>query len=177
MIQEIYQKALKFAGEKHANQQVPGSSANYLLHISNVAMEVLQSHAATPDFDLELAVQTAILHDTIEDTAATFEEVAENFGEKVAKAVSALSKNKNLSSKQEQMEDSLKHINACDKEAGIVKLADRITNLQGPPNHWTKEKAASYREEAKLILARLKGKNEYLESRLAAKIEAYKQYL
>ncbi|MDW3649357.1 MAG: HD domain-containing protein [Bacteroidia bacterium] len=177
MIQEIYQKALKFAGEKHANQQVPGSSANYLLHISNVAMEVLQSHAATPDFDLELAVQTAILHDTIEDTAATFDEVAENFGGKVAKAVSALSKNKNLSTKQEQMEDSLKRINACDKEAGIVKLADRITNLQGPPYHWTKEKAASYREEAILILARLKGKNEYLESRLAAKIEAYKQYL
>ncbi|MEM8891118.1 MAG: bifunctional (p)ppGpp synthetase/guanosine-3',5'-bis(diphosphate) 3'-pyrophosphohydrolase, partial [Bacteroidota bacterium] len=58
--------------------------------------------------------------------------------------------------------------NASEKEAGIVKLADRITNLQGPPYHWSKEKAASYREEAKLILDSLKGKNAYLESRLAA---------
>ncbi|MEM8891119.1 MAG: HD domain-containing protein [Bacteroidota bacterium] len=143
MIQEIYQKAMKFAGEKHAHQQVPGSQANYLLHISNVAMEVLQAHAAEANFDLELAVQVAILHDTIEDTDATFEEVGEHFGERVAKSVSALSKDKHLPSKKEQMEDSLKRLNASEKEAGIVKLADRITNLQGPPYHWSKEKAAS----------------------------------
>ncbi|MEL6251676.1 MAG: HD domain-containing protein [Bacteroidota bacterium] len=177
MIQEIYQKAMKFAGEKHAQQKVPGSPANYLLHIANVSMEVLQAHAAKPDFDLELAVQAAILHDTIEDTDTTFEEVEEKFGEKVAKSVSALSKDKKLPSKKEQMEDSLKRLNASDKEAGIVKLADRITNLQGPPYHWSKEKATNYREEAKLILSSLKGKNEYLESRLAAKIEAYKEYV
>ena len=168
---------MKFAGEKHAHQQVPGSKANYLLHISNVAMEVLQAHAAEANFDLELAVQAAILHDTIEDTDATFEEVAENFGERVAKSVSALSKNTSLPDKQEQMLDSLQRLNACEKEAGIVKLADRITNLQGPPYHWSKEKAANYREEAKLILSSLSGKNNYLESRLEAKIEAYKQYL
>ena len=40
MIQSIYQKAMKFAGEKHASQKVPGSNANYLLHLSNVAMEI-----------------------------------------------------------------------------------------------------------------------------------------
>ena len=177
MIQEIYQKAMRFAGEKHAHQQVPGTQANYLLHISNVAMEVLQAHAAEANFDLALAIQAAILHDTIEDTDATFEEVAEHFGERVANSVSSLSKNTSLPDKKEQMLDSLQRLHASEKEAGIVKLADRITNLQSPPKHWSKEKAANYREEAKLILSSLSGKNDYLESRLEAKIEAYKQYL
>lgn len=177
MIQEIYQKAMRFAGEKHAHQQVPGTQANYLLHISNVAMEVLQAHAAEANFDLALAIQAAILHDTIEDTDATFEEVAEHFGERVANSVSSLSKNTSLPDKKEQMLDSLQRLNTSEKEAGIVKLADRITNLQSPPKHWSKEKAANYREEAKLILSILSGKNDYLESRLEAKIEAYKQYL
>ena len=49
-IQELYQKAMKFAGEMHHEQKVPGTNANYLLHISNVAMEVLMAYAHKPDF-------------------------------------------------------------------------------------------------------------------------------
>lgn len=177
MIQEIYQKALKFAGEKHAHQKVPGTQANYLLHISSVAMEVLVAYNQKPDFDLTLAVQAAILHDVIEDTDTDYDEVKQAFGERVALAVSALTKNTHLPSKKEQMMDSLNRINQVEKEAGIVKLADRITNLQQPPAHWTKEKAKSYREEAKMIAQVLVGKNEYLHQRLLSQIERYRQYV
>lgn len=177
MIQEIYQKALKFAGEKHAHQQVPGSSANYLLHISSVAMEVLIAHSEKPDFDLELAVQAAILHDVIEDTDTDYEEVKEVFGERVALAVAALTKDTHLSSKHEQMADSLQRINQVEKEAGIVKLADRITNLQHPPPHWSQAKASAYREEAKMIAEALGEKNEYLHQRLRTQIDKYCKFL
>lgn len=177
MIQDLYQKALKFAGEKHAHQKVPGTEANYLLHISSVAMEILLAYTHAPTFDLALAIQAAILHDVLEDTDTDYQEVQELFGDRVAKAVSALTKNTDLPTKREQMLDSLKRINQGEKETGIVKLADRITNLQKPPAHWSKEKAHAYREEAKLIVETLVGKNDYLHQRLLACIDAYRKFL
>ncbi|WP_108868733.1 HD domain-containing protein [Aquimarina aquimarini] len=174
MTQELYQKAMKFAGEKHKDQKYPGTNINYLLHISNVAMEVLLAHTSENNFDINFAIQAAILHDTIEDTNTNFEEIKNEFGERIAKAVAALSKDKTLSTKEEQMTDSLNRINQLEKEVGIVKLADRISNLQGPPKHWSKEKIIRYHTEAKAISKSLKDKNEYLNNRLEQKIDEYK---
>ncbi len=100
-IQEKYQKAIKFAGEKHKNQKVPGTESYYLLHLSNVAMEILIA-SNNENFDTEFALQLALLHDTIEDTETTFEEIKEQFGEKVAYSVLALTKNKNISKKMKE---------------------------------------------------------------------------
>ncbi|MEM6807553.1 MAG: HD domain-containing protein, partial [Bacteroidota bacterium] len=115
--------------------------------------------------------------DTIEDTDTSYEEVEESFGSDVAQAVSALSKDKQLPTKSEQMEDSLDRILRLSKEVAIVKLADRISNLQGPPYHWSKEKAAAYREEAILIHEKLGQSNFYLAQRLKEKIKAYQNFL
>lgn len=177
MTQEIYQKAIKFAGEKHKNQMVPGTSSNYLLHVSNVAMEILVAYNAANTFDIDFAVQLAILHDTIEDTKTEFNELKEVFGERVALGVLALSKNETLTGKREQMLDSLDRINALENEVGMVKLADRITNLQQPPYYWTNEKILSYLDEAILISKELNNKNNYLNSRLENKILEYRKYL
>jgi len=73
------------------------------------------------------------------------------------------------------MNDSLARINILEKEVGLVKIADRITNLQTPPQHWTKEKTHKYWEEAKLISISLQGKNEYLHQRLNKKIKEYEK--
>ncbi len=80
-IQALYQQALKFAGEKHTakNQKVPGTNLPYVVHISNVAMEIMLAALFTPDFDLDFAVQVALLHDTIEDTETTYDELGETF--------------------------------------------------------------------------------------------------
>jgi (p)ppGpp synthase/HD superfamily hydrolase len=59
----------------------------------------------------------------------------------------------------------------------MVKLADRISNLQAPPHYWSKQKITQYREEAKTILMALTNKNEYLHNRLTQKIENYKSFL
>lgn len=177
MTQEIYQRAIKFAGEKHKDQKMPGSNSNYLLHISNVSMEILMAYAAEKNFDVDFAVQLAILHDTIEDTNTDFGELKETFGERVAQGVLALSKNENLPSKEEQMLDSLSRINQLEKEVGMVKLADRITNLQEPPYYWDKGKKEKYRKEAEVIRETLSDKNTYLNKRLEEKIEEYQVYL
>lgn len=176
MTQEIYQKAIRFAGEKHKNQKVPGTESNYLLHISNVAMEIILAHKENDNFDINYAVQLALLHDTLEDTDTKFTELVENFGEKIASGVQALSKNESLASKKEKMTDSLNRINELEKEVGIVKLADRITNLQEPPKHWGKDKIRNYLNEANLINKILNNKNEYLNIRLQTKIAEYKKY-
>lgn len=172
----MYQKAIKFAGKKHSNQSVPSSKANYLLHLSNVAMEVFIAYNHNPNFNLEYAIQLALLHDTLEDTNTTFKELEMIFNSSVALGVQALTKNQNLSSKEEKMNDSLKRIKQMQKEVGLVKLADRITNLQTPPAHWDHLKIKKYYQEAIHIANVLKGKNAYLNQRLEQKIKAYSQY-
>ena len=173
MTQELYQKAMIFAGEKHHNQKVPGTNSNYLLHISNVAMEILMAYNYDNKFNINFAIQTAILHDTIEDTDTDFDEIKFEFGEKIAKAVQALSKDESLISNKEKMIDSLIRINELDKEVGMVKIADRITNLQKPPKHWKDEKIINYVSEAKVISDSLKNKHNYLNNRLVEKIKEY----
>ncbi|MEO0527756.1 MAG: HD domain-containing protein [Bacteroidota bacterium] len=84
MTQEIYQKAIKFAGEKHKSQKVPSTESNYFLHISSVAMEIILAHKENDNFDMNYAVQLALLHDTLEDTKIKFTELKEHFGQKVA---------------------------------------------------------------------------------------------
>jgi guanosine-3',5'-bis(diphosphate) 3'-pyrophosphohydrolase len=176
--QTLYQEAIKFAAAKHQNmeQNVPGTDLPYVVHLSNVAMEILIAGSNTPDFNLGFAVQVALLHDTIEDTATDFQEIENKFGMEIAKAVSALSKNKSLP-KDRQMQDSLNRIKALQKEVWSVKLADRITNLQPPPSHWNNAKKLKYQQEAQTILNELKNGNDYLAKRLEAKIEEYNKYL
>ncbi|ABG59647.1 HD domain-containing protein [Cytophaga hutchinsonii] len=173
-VQQAYQQAITFAAAKHAaiNQLIPGTNLPYVVHISNVAMEILIAGAVTPGFNLSFAVQVALLHDVLEDTDTTFEEVEHTFGRDVADAVTALTKNDALD-KAEKMADSLTRIKALSCEVWSVKLADRITNLQKPPAHWSISKIREYKSEADIILQTLAGGNTYLENRLKIKIAAY----
>jgi (p)ppGpp synthase/HD superfamily hydrolase len=176
-IQTHYQEAIKFATEKHTakKQKVPGTNLPYLMHLSNVAMEILIAGSKKKSFNTAFAVQVALLHDTLEDTLTTFDELKDKFGIRFAQSVSALSKNKNLP-KAQQMQDSIDRIKEMQKEVWAVKLADRITNLQKPPARWSLKKKKAYQSEAKLILEELGKGNEYLAKRLEAKINEYEAY-
>ena len=177
-IQSIYQRAIKFAALKHSekNQTIPGTNLPYVVHLSNVAMEIMTAYQNAADFKLDIALTLALLHDTLEDTSATIEEISKQFGIDIAEGVFALTKNETLP-KSEKMLDSLNRIKALPKEVWVVKLADRITNLQEPPEHWDTFKKESYRQEAIQILQHLKGANLYLEQRLAKKITDYESYI
>ena len=175
-IQDSYRAALRFAGEWHGDQKMPDSQASYLIHLAAVAMEVMMADRFTQDFDLDFAVQVALLHDVIEDTPCSYEEVRDEFSRPVADAVLALTKNEQLPSDQ-QIPDSLSRIRDFRKEVWAVKLADRISNMHEPPSSWSREKKVKYREDAGLILSELKGGNAYLESRLFGLIEDYESFI
>ena len=175
--QTFYQAAIKFATSKHLEkgQKVPGTELPYVVHLSNVAMEILITSAHTDNFNLSFAVQVALLHDTIEDTSTTIEELKNIFGAEIADAVAALTKNKTLP-KEIQMSDSLQRVKKLHNEVWAVKLADRITNLQPPPSHWEKGKIIKYRDEAQIILTELQDRNEFLATRSKASIKAYEKF-
>lgn len=176
-LQTKYQKAIKFAAKKHAdiNQLIPGTNLPYVVHLSNVAMEILIAAQKTENFDSEFAIQVALLHDILEDTETTFDEIANEFGKEIAQAVLALTKNSKIP-KEERMNDSLNRIKKLQKEVWAVKLADRITNLQVPPEHWSFEKITEYQKQAVLIHDSLKDGNKYLEDRLLEKTSDYLKY-
>jgi guanosine-3',5'-bis(diphosphate) 3'-pyrophosphohydrolase len=175
-IQHIYQTTITFAAQKHNGQTIPNTNLPYLLHLSNVAMEIIFAAQHTPHFNVQLALPVALLHDTLEDTNTTEQELTQHFGQDISNAVKALTKSK-TDSKEEAMQNSLNKIKQLSKEVWSVKLADRITNLQAPPSNWNKEKIGKYYLQAIEILTQLKGANHYLETRLATQIELYQQYL
>lgn len=178
---ELYKKAWDFATEKHAGQTYGGPEEGmripYINHLASVAMEVSLAAVKTQaPLHADLAVQGALLHDTIEDTDTTYEEVRALFGGEVADGVMALSKNESLPTKKEQMEDSIKRIKLQPQEIWMVKLADRITNLYHPPFYWGDEKIFAYQTEAKFILSELGESNRELANRLEFKINAYSKF-
>lgn len=175
-VQSLYQTAIKFAADKHKEQKVPGTELPYVVHLSNAAMEIFMAAIHTPDFNLNLAIPTALLHDAIEDTNTTADEIEALFGTTVTESVLALTKNKNLPNDQ-SMSDSLERIKQQPKEVWAVKLADRITNLQQPPAHWNNDKKKEYLEEAGAIYEALKDGNEYLANRLRIKTQEYERYI
>lgn len=167
-----YVKTLDFAVRAHKEQKVPGSNAPYVVHLVKVAHEVQHAWAVSRDFDADLAVTCALLHDSVEDAGVTVEQLEAEFGKGVAAGVSALTKNGALP-KPEQMGDSLRRLQAQPRDVQLVKLADRITNLEEPPSYWTKEKRLAYRDEAKVILDALGSAHAGLAQRLETRRAAY----
>jgi (p)ppGpp synthase/HD superfamily hydrolase len=176
--QENYIEVLNFAALAHGEQKTP-KGLPYIAHITCVAMEVINAceKSQLEQNKTDLAISCALLHDVIEDTNITYDEIYVKFGDKIANGVEALTKDKTKSTKQEQMKDSLERLLAQPYEIQMVKLADRITNLGIPPKHWDNEKMKKYQEEASLILSCLKNSNVYLAKRLEEKIEEYKKYI
>ncbi|MDR0710730.1 MAG: HD domain-containing protein [Prevotellaceae bacterium] len=174
-MQTLYQQAILYAAACHGNQKIPGSDIPYVVHLSNVCMEILFAAQKTESFDLQLAIPVTLLHDVLEDTQTSEDELANRFGQQVASGVKALTKNDALP-KEERMHDALHRIKQMPKEIWAVKLADRITNLQPPPAHWTPEKISQYRKEAQAIYNELKDGNAYLADRLKTAIAHYEAY-
>lgn len=170
-----FARALDFAAKAHGDQKVPGTGFPYTTHVTKVAMEVLRACAGDASFDADLACTCALLHDCVEDAGVTRAQLAAEFGEAVAAGVQALTKDEAVP-KAQRMADSLGRIRAQPREVWLVKLADRITNLEAPPHYWSREKRLAYREEARAIHAALAEAHAGLAARLTQRIEAYLQY-
>lgn len=174
--QSSFKKAFEYAVVKHKGQKLPGTKLPYLVHVTNVAIEVLVAGMNTNEFDLEFGVSVALLHDVMEDTEANYLELKELYGERIAEGVSALTKFSNLE-KSQQIENSLDRIKMLEKEVWAVKLADRLINLQAPSLNWKPEKRKKYLHDSENILNELAPANEYLAWRLKAAIGEYVSYV
>jgi (p)ppGpp synthase/HD superfamily hydrolase len=170
-----FASTLDFAATAHGEQKITGSGRPYVVHLVKVAAEVLNAWTESRDFDVELAVTCALLHDSMEDAGVTREQLAARFGEAVASGVQALTKDHQLE-KSVRMGDSLRRLQSQPRAVQVVKLADRITNLEPPPSSWTKEKRLAYRDEARLIGEALGSAHAGLAARLEARRQAYAQY-
>jgi (p)ppGpp synthase/HD superfamily hydrolase len=170
---EKYVRAYRYAAEAHRDQLLPGSEKPYIIHITLVAMEIIAVLSIEAGWDGDLALQTALLHDVVEDTDRRPDEIARRFGKPVAAGVAALTKNTKIQERRQRLEDSLARIRKQPWEIWLVKLADRLANMGHPPPNWPPAHVAVYREEAKLIHRNLGKANPFLARRLSRKIAAY----
>ncbi len=105
----------------------------------------------------------------------TLKELRQQFGEFVCAGVQALSKRVGDGPKR-SLDDYLQALAEGPAQYALVKLCDRITNLQPPPQTWNQDKIANYHQESQLILARLGHAHAATARRLREKIEHYRQY-
>lgn len=176
--QDKYQKAMNFAAKAHGEQKTP-KGVPYITHLASVAMEVIHA-CAKSELKLEqtdLAITVALLHNTIEDTAVTYDEIYKEFGAEVAEAVDALTKDKTIESKKDQMAANINNLLTQAYEVQMVKLASYIVELQEPPKEWDSLQVLNKHKEAKFILSCLKNCNIHLSKRLEDKINQYIIYI
>ena len=119
-------------------------------------------------------LQAAVLHDTVEDTQTTFDELEKTFGEEVRSLVDEVSDDKSLP-KQERKR--LQIVNAPHKshKARLIKLADKLYNLRdltkSTPEAWSEQRVQEYYEWAAKVLRGIKGTNTSLEEAIEATLK------
>ena len=174
--QDAYIKAMNYAAEAHGEQKVQGKPYSYLYHISLVSMEIMACLQHEKHEKGDFILQCAILHDVLEDTETSSEHLLFYFSREVLDGVLALTKNTSIKA-DIRMKECLERIKMQPREIWMVKMADRISNLQEPPAHWDREKIHHYFGESQVIYDELHEASPYLAQRLAKKIEAYRNYL
>lgn len=155
--------AAKFAAEKHAPQRRKNPAATpYINHPIEVAEHLARVGRIT-DEDILIA---ALLHDTIEDTRTTFEEIQDLFGPRVAGIVLECTDDKKLPPHERKR---LQIVNAPHKspEAKCVKIADKTCNLTStlsdPPKDWSISRQKEYFVWAERVIVGLLGINSRLD--------------
>ena len=125
----LYQKALKYTSEAHKNQFRKGSDIPYITHPVEVA-DIIASFT-----DDEEMIAVGLLHDVVEDTDRTEEDIRACFGDRIADMVAAETEDKMRSQKAEdtwvlRKSNTLKGLEHASREAKILALADKLANLR-----------------------------------------------
>lgn len=125
---DIFERAVKFAFKAHSGQ-VRRDGSMFILHPLEDAAIV-----GTMTNDVEV-LSAAVLHDTIEDTSVTIEEIKENFGEKIANYILSETENKHKDMSESESwkirkEESLLLLKNGPKETKMLWLGDKLSNLR-----------------------------------------------
>lgn len=157
-------KALRFAAHVHRKQKRKGKEGSpYINHVIEVA-ETLIHVAGSGDAAL---ITAAILHDTVEDTKTTPEEIEREFGSEVSGIVAEVTDDKSL---DKNVRKQLQIENAPHKspKAKLLKIADKSSNIaeirRDPPVGWDHTRRAEYLDWAEKVVAGLRGANPALDA-------------
>jgi guanosine-3',5'-bis(diphosphate) 3'-pyrophosphohydrolase len=155
--------ALAFAADKHKNQRRKDAEASPYINHPIALANLLLNEAGVEDQRVLIA---AILHDTIEDTDTTEQELVKHFGKDVADIVLEVTDDKALP-KAERKRLQIEHAAHISRRAKLVKLADKICNLRdiaaSPPADWSIQRKQEYFDWAKAVVDELRGVHPGLE--------------
>jgi GTP diphosphokinase / guanosine-3',5'-bis(diphosphate) 3'-diphosphatase len=158
-------KATQFAAHKHKDQRRKDASAspyiNHPIAVANVLRD--EGHVRDP-----AVLAAALLHDTIEDTETSYEELRGLFGDEIAEMVAEVTDTKWLEKKSRKRLQISKAASASNG-AKLVKLGDKICNLRdiiaSPPAGWSGERKREYFDWAKRVVDQVRGTSVKLERR------------
>jgi guanosine-3',5'-bis(diphosphate) 3'-pyrophosphohydrolase len=156
-------RALHFAAGKHRGQRRKDVHASPYINHPIAVLSILAEEGGIAE---PAVLCAALLHDTIEDTETTPEELEAAFGVQVRDIVLAVSDDKTLP-KAERKRLQILHAAEASYEARLVKLADKIANLRdlaaSPPADWDKVRRVGYCEWACSVVDQVRGTHEGLE--------------
>ena len=157
-------KAAMFAAVKHSGQpRKDAKGSPYINHPIELA-NLLANEGNVTDANVICA---AFLHDTIEDTPTTKEELIAAFGEKITSIVLEVTDDKELD-KAVRKNLQIEHAPHKSAEAKLVTLADKICNLRdlivSPPIGWETERIQEYFDWSGKVIAGLRGTHPVMES-------------
>src|SRR5262245_58070253 len=157
-------RALAFAAHKHRDQRRKDAEASPYINHPIALAEVLAREGGITDVEVLAA---ALLHDTIEDTQTTAEELEKEFGKRITSIVLEVTDDKSLP-KADRKRLQIEHAASVSPGAKLVKLADKICNLRDvverPPAKWDLERRREYFEWSKRVIDRLRGAHPALEA-------------
>ena len=157
-------KAVAFAAQKHKDQRRKDEAASPYINHPVQLVDVLVHEGGVTDL---ATIAAAMLHDTVEDTDASADEIEQVFGVAIRLIVEEVTDDKSLgrqACKQRQIDKApfLSH------EARAVKLADKICNLRdiadNPPAGWSLARRQAYFDWAKQVIDGLRGAHPALEA-------------
>ncbi|KAI9294569.1 hypothetical protein K502DRAFT_316832 [Neoconidiobolus thromboides FSU 785] len=162
---QVIFKSLVFASEKHKKQKrLDKQGTPYINHPIGVANLLVESGITD-----EVIIQGAILHDTIEDTATTYKELVENFGQEVADVVMEVSDDGKLP-KMERKRLQIENAKNLTVKAKHIRLADKLYNLTDicrcVPIGWTVARVQEYFVWAKNVIDGCSNTNAQIEDKL-----------
>jgi (p)ppGpp synthase/HD superfamily hydrolase len=155
--------ALDFAAARHRDQRRKGDEASpYINHPIQVA-RILAGPGGVRDVDVLIA---ALLHDTIEDTETTAQELSSHFGDAVRSLVEEVTDDKRLA-KRERKRLQIEHASKLSPAAREIKIADKISNVRdiagAPPRGWSVQQRIEYVEWADAVVRQCTGTNPRLD--------------
>ena len=170
-------QAINFAAKKHTGQKRKGADEQpYINH----PLEVLSLLANVGKIEDVNVLTAAVLHDVIEDTETTAEEITKLFGADVCEIVLEVSDDKSLP-KATRKQLQIEHAPNLSHGAKYIKLADKISNIrdvsENPPDDWSIERRREYVEWGEQVVAGLSGVNENLENHFDRLVETARQNL